>query len=177
MFTKKLLVSALMAAGLLGGAALPLPSIAAVDIYVNTAPPPPRHERVPDHRSGYVWAPGYWNWQGNRHVWVKGHWVKERHGYSYRANDGSSTTGAGSCAAAAGTVTTTAFRTAAIGILIIRTGRNLMRAVRRTAADLSATKRGDPASGPRIHFACRPYRAEPYCRPRSRRRVAPTSRP
>ena len=48
MFTKKFLVSALMAAGLLGGAALPLPSIAAVDIYVNTAPPPPRHERVPD---------------------------------------------------------------------------------------------------------------------------------
>jgi len=87
MFTKKLLVSALMAAGLLGGAALPLPSIAAVDIYVNTAPPPPRHERVPDPRSGYVWAPGYWNWQGNRHVWVKGHWEKERHGYSYRANE------------------------------------------------------------------------------------------
>ena len=87
MFTRTFLVSALMAAGLLGGAALPLPSIAAVDIYVNTAPPPPRHERVPDARRGYVWAPGYWNWQGNRHVWVKGHWVKERRGYAYRANE------------------------------------------------------------------------------------------
>ncbi len=87
MFMKKFLVSALMATGLLGGAALPLPSIAAVDIYVNTAPPPPRHERVPDARRGYVWAPGYWNWQGNRHVWVKGHWVKERRGYAYRANE------------------------------------------------------------------------------------------
>ena len=87
MFTKTFLVSALMAAGLLGGAALPLPSIAAVEVYVNTAPPPPRHERVPDARRGYVWAPGYWNWQGNRHVWVKGHWVKERRGYAYRANE------------------------------------------------------------------------------------------
>ena len=37
MFTKKLLVSALMAAGLLGGAALPLPSIAAVDIWQLTS--------------------------------------------------------------------------------------------------------------------------------------------
>lgn len=87
MFTKKFLVSALMAAGLLGGAALPLPSIAAVDVYVNTAPPPPRHERIPEARRGYVWAPGYWNWQGNRHVWVKGHWVKERRGYAYRPNE------------------------------------------------------------------------------------------
>ena len=58
MFTKKFLVSSLMAAGLLGAAALPLPSIAAVEVYVNTAPPPPRHERVPDARRGYVWAPG-----------------------------------------------------------------------------------------------------------------------
>ena len=87
MFAKKIFVSALVAAGLFGGATLPLPSIAAVDVYVNTAPPPPRHERVPAARRGYVWAPGYWNWQGKRHVWVKGHWVKERRGYSYRPNE------------------------------------------------------------------------------------------
>jgi hypothetical protein len=87
MLTKKLLVSALVAAGLFGGATLPLPAMAAVDVYVNTAPPPPRVERVPAARKGYVWAPGYWNWQGKRHVWVKGHYEKVRHGYNYRPHE------------------------------------------------------------------------------------------
>lgn len=87
MFVKKIFVSALVAAGLLGGAALPLPSVAAVDVYVNTAPPPPRVERVPAARRGYVWTPGYWNWQGKRHVWVKGSYVRERRGYTYRPHE------------------------------------------------------------------------------------------
>ena len=87
MLAKKFLVSALMAAGLLGAVATPLPAIAAVDVYVRTAPPPPREERVPAARRGYVWAPGYWNWQGNRHAWAKGHWVKERRGYAYRPHE------------------------------------------------------------------------------------------
>ena len=28
-----------------------------------------------------VWAPGYWDWRGHRHVWVTGHWERARHGY------------------------------------------------------------------------------------------------
>jgi hypothetical protein len=55
-----------------------------VDIFVNTAPPPPRHEIMPPPRRGYAWAPGYWDWTGRRYVWVKGHWERVRPGYVYR---------------------------------------------------------------------------------------------
>lgn len=85
MFTKKLMISVLVAAGTLGAAVIPLPSIAAVDIQLNFGPPPPlRVEPVPVPRPGYVWAPGYWDWRGNRHVWVDGYWIRERPGYYYR---------------------------------------------------------------------------------------------
>ena len=88
MFTKKVLMSVLIAAGTLGAVAAPLPALAAtnVDIYVNTAPPAPRYEAVPGPRRGYVWAPGYWQWnkKRHRHVWVAGHWEKARRGYVYR---------------------------------------------------------------------------------------------
>jgi WXXGXW repeat (2 copies) len=84
MVMKKVLVSALFAAGMIGAVATPLPSFAAVDLYVNVAPPPERFERVPEPRRGYVWAPGYWDWRNNHHVWVKGASVREREGYSYQ---------------------------------------------------------------------------------------------
>lgn len=85
MLSKKILISAMFAAGILGAPVVaPLPAMAAVDVFVNNAPPPPRVERVPGDRRGYAWAPGYWNWQGRRHVWVKGHWVRARPGYAYR---------------------------------------------------------------------------------------------
>jgi hypothetical protein len=51
--------------------------------YVAVAPPPPRYERVPHPRPGYVWSPGYWDWRGNRHEWVAGYWIAERPGYAY----------------------------------------------------------------------------------------------
>ena len=87
MFMKKVLVSALFAVGMIGAVATPLPSAAAVDVQLNFGPPAPRYERVPDSRRGYVWAPGYWNWNGNRnkHVWVAGHWIRARPGYAYQA--------------------------------------------------------------------------------------------
>jgi hypothetical protein len=87
MFKKKLLVSALLAATVIGTVAMPLPSVAAVDVYVNTAPPPPRSERIPAARRGYVWTPGYWNWNGRRYVWVAGSWARERRGYAYRPHE------------------------------------------------------------------------------------------
>ena len=58
-----------------------LPSLAAV--WVREAPPEVRVERAPELRPGYQWVPGYWNWQGRRHVWVAGTWVRERAGYVY----------------------------------------------------------------------------------------------
>ena len=51
---------------------------------VNIAPPPPRYEPAPPAHYGYVWAPGYWRWNGHRYVWASGHWIRERHGYRWR---------------------------------------------------------------------------------------------
>jgi hypothetical protein len=84
MLMKKVLVSALFAAGMIAAVATPLPSVAAVGVYVNIGPPANRYEAVPAPRRGYVWSPGYWNWRGKKHVWVKGVWVRERQGYSYQ---------------------------------------------------------------------------------------------
>jgi hypothetical protein len=44
--------------------------------------PPPRHvEVIPPSRAGYVWAPGYWAWNGAAYVWVEGRWAPSRPGY------------------------------------------------------------------------------------------------
>ena len=51
--------------------------------YVQVAPPPPRHERMPRPRQGYLWSPGHWEWRGQRHDWVSGAWIAERPGYVY----------------------------------------------------------------------------------------------
>ena len=48
------------------------------------APPPHRREAVPAARRGMAWVPGHWEWRGQRHVWMKGYWVKARPGYHYR---------------------------------------------------------------------------------------------
>ena len=53
---------------------------ARVDIDVDIAPPPPRYEVVPPPRVGYIWAPGYWGWDGQRHVWHGGRFMREHHG-------------------------------------------------------------------------------------------------
>lgn len=64
------------------------PSIASaqvgVSVVIGNAPPPVRYETVPAPRRGYVWAPGYWNWDGHRHAWLSGHWERERVGSSWR---------------------------------------------------------------------------------------------
>jgi len=54
-----------------------------VDIRIGTPPPPPRYEPPPPPRHGFVWVPGYWAWDGYRHVWVGGHWERMRRGYRY----------------------------------------------------------------------------------------------
>jgi hypothetical protein len=79
---KKLLLAA-MAASAFGAVALPQVASAEV-VIVRTAPPAPRDEVVPAARRGYVWTPGYWNWNGHRYVWARGKYVRERTGYHYR---------------------------------------------------------------------------------------------
>jgi hypothetical protein len=72
----------------LGAAAYaPLPSMAqsSVHVVMGSAPPAPLYERVPAPRRGYVWAPGYWEWTGHRHRWVRGDWLEARPGYVYEA--------------------------------------------------------------------------------------------
>jgi hypothetical protein len=80
---KKTFVGALIAAGSLV-AMLPGTATAQTGVIVQTAPPPPIHEVVPAPRSGYIWAPGHYQWRGDQYVWMRGHWMPERYGYAYR---------------------------------------------------------------------------------------------
>lgn len=86
MFTKKALVSAMFAAGMFGVMAMPLPSMADVDINLGFGPPAAQVEVVPGPRQGYVWSPGYYNYENNKHVWVKGESIRAREGYTYEPN-------------------------------------------------------------------------------------------
>jgi hypothetical protein len=52
---------------------------------VAVAPPAPRVVITPSVRAGYVWAPGYWRWNGHHHVWVDGRYMRERRGYHWHA--------------------------------------------------------------------------------------------
>jgi WXXGXW repeat (2 copies) len=74
---RSLLLSLVLAGGISSGAAL------ARTIIVEIAPPPARVEVVPVQRHGYTWAPGYWGWQRNQHVWVRGHTMRARTGYAW----------------------------------------------------------------------------------------------
>jgi YXWGXW repeat-containing protein len=83
--TVRFAILALLAFG--GGAAWPLCAAAqvSVDIIIGSPPPPVRVEAVPVPRPGYVWAPGYWAWDGHRHTWFAGHWEAERANEHYVA--------------------------------------------------------------------------------------------
>ena len=52
-------------------------------VVIGTPPPAPVYEVVPAPRVGYVWAPGFWHWEGSRHVWHAGYWMPERRGYNW----------------------------------------------------------------------------------------------
>jgi hypothetical protein len=73
-----LLLSLVVVGGIASGSAL-----ARAVIVVDVAPPAQRVEVVPVQRHGYTWAPGYWRWQGNKHVWVNGHSMRTRSGYHW----------------------------------------------------------------------------------------------
>jgi WXXGXW repeat (2 copies) len=54
-----------------------------IGLTVGTPPPAPVYEVVPAPRAGYVWAPGFWQWEGSRHTWHAGYWMPERRGYNW----------------------------------------------------------------------------------------------
>ena len=78
---KNILFAAMIATSV-GAITMTAPA-AARDVYVRVAPPPPREEILPAPRRGHVWAPGYWDYRGKRHVWVKGNYMRERPGHRW----------------------------------------------------------------------------------------------
>jgi len=54
-----------------------------VSIMVPLPPPPIIVEVNPPPRRGYIWAPGYWSWNGHKHVWFEGRWEQVREGHHY----------------------------------------------------------------------------------------------
>ena len=81
---KILAATALLSVSVLGGCVVvPAPGYYGGGL-VTVAPPEPRVEVVGVAPTpGYVWFPGYWNWNGGAHVWVGGHWGAGRSGYNW----------------------------------------------------------------------------------------------
>ncbi|MDR3386604.1 MAG: hypothetical protein P4L92_06080 [Rudaea sp.] len=78
----------ILAGGLLlaiGAAVAPVNSHAAVGVVIGVAPPVAPVEVIPAARVGYDWTPGYWHWNGYRHVWVSGYWLRSRPGWHWVA--------------------------------------------------------------------------------------------
>lgn len=69
-------LSLLLAAGVFAA-----PANAQINISVTIAPPAQQQEMVPDIPPGHVWAPGYWGWNGDRYIWVRGRTILQREGY------------------------------------------------------------------------------------------------
>jgi hypothetical protein len=61
---------------------LPVPGVV-VRQTVWITPPAPRVIVAPAPRLGWVWSPGYWNWNGDAYVWVGGTWLAERPGFRF----------------------------------------------------------------------------------------------
>ena len=81
---KKRIPLVAMIAAAMGGIAVP--ATAAVEVYINSAPPALRMENVPPPRHGYVWIPGYWTSHGHKYVWAKGTWAHAHPGYQYHGS-------------------------------------------------------------------------------------------
>jgi len=75
---RSLLLSLLVAAGTAAA-----PAFAQINFNIQLAPPAPIYEPVPAMPPGYVWAPGYWAWHGDRHIWIHGRSMVQRVGYRW----------------------------------------------------------------------------------------------
>lgn len=78
--------TALVALVLAGATLAPIAAEARVNVDINVGPPPPRVVVAPAPRPGYVYAPGYWRWNGHQHVWIDGRYMHERHGQHWVAD-------------------------------------------------------------------------------------------
>jgi hypothetical protein len=56
---------------------------AQVSFSIQVGPPAPLVEQVPLLRPGQVWAPGYWAWHEDRHIWIRGRTMVQRAGYRW----------------------------------------------------------------------------------------------
>ena len=81
---RKTLLAVLIAASL-GGISAPTHARTGGEIYLDSEPPPARHEAAPASRRGYIWVPGYWDHRGKKHVWRAGHWQRQRAGHHFIA--------------------------------------------------------------------------------------------
>lgn len=70
---RTLVLSAALAAG--------TTAFAQISFNIVVAPPAPMYETVPMMQPGYIWAPGYWAWNNDRHIWVRGRTIVQRDGY------------------------------------------------------------------------------------------------
>lgn len=59
------------------------PAFAQISVNIRVAPPAPLYEAVPVMPPGHVWAPGYWSWHGDRHIWIHGRTMVQRDGYRW----------------------------------------------------------------------------------------------
>ena len=82
MSTRYTVLAAMLLMGTMALSA-PSPGFAAVNVDINIAPPAAPVEVIPAARAGFVWVPGYYEWRGERHVWVTGHWIRERRGFHW----------------------------------------------------------------------------------------------
>ena len=82
---RTLAFAALLALGSTAFTPLPAAAQPGIAVVIGAAPPPPRYERIPSARRGYIWSQGHWEWNGRRHVWAPGVWLAERPGYAYSA--------------------------------------------------------------------------------------------
>lgn len=64
-------------------AAAAIPASAQVTINIGVSPPPVQQEVIPVLPPTQTWAPGYWAWNGDRHVWVRGRAMNKRDGYRW----------------------------------------------------------------------------------------------
>jgi len=61
--------------GMLLVAAMAVPAVAQVSVYIGSPPPPYRNERRGEAPGpGYAWIDGYWTPRGHRYAWVPGRW-------------------------------------------------------------------------------------------------------
>lgn len=77
---RNLMLSAFMVAGAAA------PALAQVSFQIHIAPPAPMYEVVPMQAPGYLWVPGYWVWNHDQHIWVRGRSIMQRTGYRWEAD-------------------------------------------------------------------------------------------